>query len=443
MSETKLDPGIYLQIGSHVTEIKTANADMWRRLISGDRTASIETLAAMGWTYIALSKRREQLSEIDIAWRLNDNDMDAPPYGLREMELLARTDMSWQVYGYAYWYKLRTTGGNLRVQWLDPATIEPDYDQLDKDGQVQYFTRRVDRGVQRLLARDVVWFKAAGLRELEPGPSAAMATRIAADLLYGADLALASLFGNNALPIYLINVPPGTSEPAKQELESKWRRLINPKRRGSVDMRSMAVSSDVGIERLSLSPGELALEAIDASNRTEILAAHGVPDALVMGDAANMATADIYQTQFIGTMTARLNQIADVLDHDPDFGGRGFTMHPQPQRLPAMQSRRLSMIQGLAQALQSGMMTADEAREVLDLEPMEVTPMPEAAALDEPPQEMAARSWAWDDEAAQFRRWYKKRTGAEVEEFKSNHLTYADKLEIAAAVDGYSWHDYP
>ena len=442
-----LKPGYYLQVGDKVTALKSVSDATWQRLLTGERENSLERLASsVGWVFIALSRRREQLGEIPLQWRLNGDDIEGEPYTMRQRRLMAQTDTALQVHGVAYWHKLRMRGGGIEIRWLDPATMEPDYDHLDEEGNIAWYWRSLDTGRIRLPAEDVVRFTVVGLRELEPGPSAMHATRVAANLLYGADLALASLFGNNALPIFLIKVPAGTSEHAKEELKSGWRRMLNPKRRGSVDMRSTAVSADVAIEKLSLSPSELAIDALEDRNRDEILAAHGVPQSQVMGNASNFATADIDKISFIGTMTSRVMMIADELAHDPDFGGRGYELVPLEQQLIAVQERRLNMIQGLTIAVQAGIMTVNEARDVLDLEEITLdtdAAMPEEPQPTEEPPAVDGKAWAWQDEASQFRRWYKKRNGADVAEFNANHLTYADKLEIAAAVDGYSWHDYP
>lgn len=448
MDYDDLKPGYYLQVGDRVTALKSVSDATWQRLLTGDRETGLERLAAsVGWVFTALDRRRIQLSEIPVQWRRNGDDMDGAPYKMRQRRLLAQTDTSMQIYGVAYWHKLRNRGGGVvRVTWLDPTTIEADYNRLDESGNIAWYRRQTDNGVMMLPATDVVRFTAVSLRELEPGPSAMQATHIAADLLYGADLALSSLFGNNALPIFLIKVPPGTGEVAKEELQSGWRRLLMPKRRGSVDMRSTAVSADVSIEKLSLSPAELSIDAIEDRQRDEILAAHGVPASQVMGNAANFATADIDKVTFIGTMTSRLLSIADELAHDADFGGMGYELVPLPDELPVMQTRARQRLESLKLAIEAGL-PLDVAIDVVGLDlPDDVRAVLSIdATLDDVPmpQQEPAKSWAWDDEAAQFRRWYKKRAGAEVDEFNSNHLTYADKLEIAAAVDGYSWNDYP
>lgn len=61
-----------------------------------------------------------------------------------------------------------------------------------------------------------------------------------------------------------------------------------------------------------------------------------------------------------------------------------------------------------------------------------------------------AKSAAWQLDAQAFRRWYKKRDGADVGGFKSNHLSRADKLAIADEIGGgaaedapFRWQSYP
>ena len=446
-----LKPGLYLQVGQKVTAVK--NASFLEALMRGhsQHDLTLESLAEkVGWVFIALQQRRTQLIEIPLQWRLNDDDIDDPPYTMNEMDLICRLDMALQIYGYGYWYKERTRGGGITIKWLDPTSVEPDLVRLDRDGRIARFWRTTREGLRKtLLAEDVIYFQAPGLREIEPGTSAMYATKIAGDLLYGSDLALSSLYGNNALPIHLISVPMATSREDKQELESRWRRFLNPKRRGSVENRVVAVNADangsgVTVTQLSFSPDQLGTETIETSNRLEVLAAHDVPEALIVGDAANMATAEYYDVRFINSMAARIKQIANVLDHDADFGGQGYELVPAHQRLPTMQKWYITMAASALPLVQSGIMSVDEIREWMNLDPAvnitEPQPEPETAVTE--PDE-TAKSFVWDDEAKQFRRWYKKRPGADVGEFNANHLTHADKVIIADELLRESIESYP
>jgi hypothetical protein len=82
-------------------------------------------------------------------------------------------------------------------------------------------------------------------------------------------------------------------------------------------------------------------------------------------------------------------------------------------------------------------------------------PEPESMPLQlqmaqQPPElveDEQVKSQLWHDDAARLKTWYKKRPDADIAEFKSNELSYLDKLEILSEMNRdagiYDWRNYP
>ncbi|MCO5189178.1 MAG: phage portal protein [Anaerolineae bacterium] len=366
-----LKPGFYLQVGDSIKSVKSVPGETLEALLLGrSGKPTLELLAgSVGWVFTALETRAEMIKQIPVVWRKDDRDSDNPPHPMKLRSLLCQTDTALQTYGQAFWYKERYMSGKIRVHWLDPLSITCDMLTIDEYGEYTQYFRILQNGQQKTLsADDVIHFMRPGLREMEPGTSAAAASRLAAEVLQGSTTAVSSTFGNNALPIFLIHVPAGTQREDRESFVEKFLRIANPKKYGSVERRAVGVPDGVSITKLSFSPAELALDSVEESKRLEILAAHGVPESVLISNAANHAVKEDDTVTFIMRMASRLKDIADVLADDPDFAGWELVL--QIQKMPAMQMRNLAMVEALALATGQPFITGDEARDYLDLEPL-------------------------------------------------------------------------
>ena len=319
----KLNPGVYLQHGDSVKSLEILRSEIFD-LGSKSAPVDVDTLAAqVSWVYIALSLRKERILEVPMSWRKSGELVSGPDVEFKMRGLLPRIDEAIQLYGRAYLYKLRNANGNFAgVRWVDPLTITPEVDSgFRRPEQVNWYTRELSgRDDMDIPAKDIIDITVRGQRELVPAPAAAAATSLAAQIVHGMQSAQDNVYDNNAIPPVLINVPQNIDEQEKLRLQSFWRRLYNRDRGSDGGQRVVAVRDGVTVQQVELDFSKLLMTEIEESQVLSILNAHGVHDAIGRADAsANRSTREEATRNFIATLGARAEFIAEIINDDPDM----------------------------------------------------------------------------------------------------------------------------
>ena len=445
-----LKPGLYLQVGAEMKAIRTPQdgyISNWGEfgdwLTDYHGHPSLESLAEqVAWIFVAINKRRQQLLEIPYAWLRGKEESEIPPFNMPFKQHLQQIDTAMQLYGEAFLYKRRNIGGMFTIRWLDPQTIEPDYETATDDG-IQQYLRLLDNGQKMALpATDVIRFVLPGLRELRPGPSAGTATRLAASVLRGIDQTASTLYKNNALPVMLVKVGVGTAQPEVEKTESFFERLLN-RNKGTNEVRVVAVAGEVEVVTLSYAPKDLDQSPLTKQQIETILAAHDVPQSAIKSDAANYATAVAAMRGFVSAIGARFEYIAAVYNEDLDLMKAGFTLQVRTQDHYTMKEDEANRAEAAFNYKQTGVSTEgalwlvgidmDEVPEglvLIDPEP-EPEPIPEQFAAP-PPLPNEGRQ----EETRQFKNWIKKRTNPDPAQFEAYYLTDEEKGVIFAQVTG-------
>lgn len=455
-----LKPGLYIASGGAVKAVTN-----WDTLFSGTPAKSdIEQLAeSVSWVFTALLKRDTYMHQIPYQWTLRGQPVKEVAFEpdfydrtITTIDLAVRIDLAMQLYGRAFLNRLRGAGARgqfLGFQWLDPATIRPNPQSVRNQRYAQYF--RMEDGHERpISADDLLIISRPGLRELDSAPSAGQATRLAAGILYGADVTMESLYRNNLVPPVLISVPYTTQPDDKAEIRKRWERILNPRQWFSAEHRAIPVNQGPNGEQPSITTLSLAPDSAQMSVETEariraIGEAHGVPFPILYGSSGGAATAtwrDTAVQEFIGTLAGRFNQIAEAINLSPEVDALGYVLEVQENAHPAMRPDNSSQAQVFAQLVAAG---ADPMAAAilagLDLSALEakgvelVTFTPEPAPVTVTPITTQA-----DEEAAQLKRWIKARLndGREIDlsRFKSAALSDRDKrlilLEVTHLEDG-------
>jgi hypothetical protein len=447
-----LKPGLYLQVGAELKAVRTQDGYMSNWGEFGDWLTdyhgrpSLESLVEqVAWQYVAISKRKQQLLEIPYGWMRGEEESEVPPFEMPFKEHLQQVDHSLQVYGEAFLHKRRNIGGMFGVRWLDPNTIEPDYETADDDGVKQYL-RLLDNGQKiPLPAEDVVYFAIPGMRELRPGASPANAARLSAQIMRGIDQTASTLYKNNALPVMLVKVGVGTSQPERERTENFFKRLFN-RNKGTNEIRTVAVAGEVEVETLSYAPKDLDQSPLTEQQVETILATHDVPLSVVKSDAENFATAIASLRGFVSAIGARFDYISDVYNEDPDFMGAGFTLQVRTQDHYAMKEDEAQRAEAAFNYTQAGA-TKEEAYFLVGIDPEEFPDWvveaiekaeeeaeePEPMPQQFPPSQPIAEQEA---EARSFKNWLKKRDNPDPSDFEAYYLTDDEKGVIFQQVKG-------
>ena len=463
-----LEPGLYIARGDAVKRIAEGNDFL---SLFGHRYNQVEQLAeAVTWVFIALNKRRTQMRELFRygQWERGDGqEVDGPPFVFDLMREFVRIDQALQLTGQAFLLKQRRGRRVVGIRWLDPLTVEPDKQTAEViPGGVQ-FTRyiRNDPATGRreaLDGRDVIHFYIPGLREIDPGTTAGDATKMAAQVLYGMAETFSTFYENNALPVMLVNVPIGTQGEDVKAIESRFWRIFNP-RKGTRENRTIGVREGVTVTPLSLNPTDLDFAALEDSKIKAIVTAHDVPFELI-ADVANYAVANDRRRDFVGAIGQRIEDLAHVINGDPDIKALGVSYTLDVDQHWSMKGDEAAAaisfqryLQGMTPWAAAFLMGITEETFPDDMRARGIWAQPQAQAQAIEPlpadnggvpdiavavDDMTTKA-AEQSELAQFRRWYKKRLGADVDDFTGHYVTKADKLLVADELLRGAWEVYP
>lgn len=439
------EPGLYLAQNGSIKSLQSLDA-----LFSGAGfTPDVEKLAgSVAWVFVALNNRKERLLEIPYTWLQGEQEKPTNELPFRfQYRDLQRIDESLQLYACAYFHKERRGNRVVRLKFLDPTTMMPDESSLTTDGYRYYFrTLDISARRERVPVEDLIVIGIMGIRELDVSTPAAAATKLAAEILYGMNHTVSALYKSNAIPPTLLQVHPSTSVQEAEKLESRFWRLLNPRKSNETDRRVMAVT-ETKVETLSLSPRDLRQSETETNETHKILAAHGVPYSVVFEDAANMATAAIYQRAFTARMGQRLQLIADIINEDADIANYGVRLIPQPEQHESMAVDHGLMADAFLKYRQGGM-RPEAAGYMVGITPADFPADFGAIYEESQPVQMAPvmddqKTAGYRVELAQFKRWYSGRIGADVGEFDAVHLSHADKILAADDILRRSVEVYP
>ena len=460
----ELKPGLYLQQGTAVKRI--AEGDDFLSIL-GYRQDEIERLAgAVAWVFIALNKRRTQMGELFRygSWQDSRGEIDAPSFAFNVKRELPRIDEALQLMARAYLLKQRKGRRLVGLRWIDPTTIAPDEQTaVVVPGDVQ-FTRywRTDPVTGKrepIDGNDIIHFMIPGQRELEPGTSAGAATKLAAQIVYGMGEMFGTFYANNALPVMLVSVPASTSDKDKEEMQSRFWRIFNP-RRGTRENRTIGVREGVTVQKLSIDPESLDAIALEESKIKAIVTAHDVPYDMV-AEAANYAVSQDRRREFVGAIGQRMEDVLGIIANDPDIKAMGVEYLVDVEQHWSMKRDEADAaiafqryLLGLTPQAAGWLMGItedsfpDEIRAAgIWATPQSTTPTIGGPSLSDssgmPDPATSIDEAAKSAELAQFRRWYKKRMGSDPEDFEAQHIDRADKLLIVDEVLRSSWAVYP
>ena len=436
-----LKPGQYLQVGSNIKAVTSIN-ELAAWLGDGTtRNPSPQQLAGIvAWVFIALRKRRAQINQTPISWHRGDDELEAE--ALLEFDPLfqmARVDKAVEVGGVAYLHKLRGGRGQLvGLRWLDPDTIEPDGKSVDRTGYTQYI-RHINGQQIPLPADDIIRIYLPGLRELAPDVSAGQASSREAQIIHGMAKTLDGFFESGGLPVLWVDVAAtGPLESVINQLKERWRRLL--RREGDGTNKLIVTSGGSTVTTISLAPEQLDTTNISQDKADAILAAFGVPGALVHKDV-NRAEAELKAEQFADDIVGRLRLYMRIINNDKDVKGLGLSLVAHPDRMEVYQRRELLQAEALQRLTGAPVMTINEARERLALEP--VPGGDEIARPDQgfgmlpgltAPVPDSEPSKAWKAELSALRKFIKNGQHR-VRWFKSNELTDSEIMTEIMELD--------
>jgi HK97 family phage portal protein len=253
--------------------------------------------------------------------------LDRPNEQLDGFRLWLWTSATKEVYGEAFWLKLRDDRGRVReIQPMHPANVIVERDEL---GALVYYYAAGVRDMSTLPeipAADVVPFAEYDPETLARGMSSLEPLR---DTLYSEDAArraTASWWKRGARPSIAL-VHPGTlSKPAQERLRATWDRNHT-----GADLMGGTAILEEGMkpEVIQLSAEEMQYVESRKLNREEVCAAYDMPPPVVhiLDHATYSNISEQMRSLYRDTQAPRLNGYESAVQHHlvPDFDRSGTT----------------------------------------------------------------------------------------------------------------------
>lgn len=366
--------------------------EAWQQITGGDSGAhNVHSFyKVVPWLNRGVNLRADAVSAIPYTLRkigsdqVIENPEQVIKWWLDMPDLLDHIEGDRTLYGAAYLEKLKNAFGiDKGARRLDPTTIRPKYSKTEG---LQYFERNLEGKTIKLTPGEEIAYSWVTNRKAETGPgtSAAQAALAAAGVLKNIDVFAASYFGRGAINTLLIDVEEGNPSGSDMTRLEEW---IKRRVQGIANAFSVNVGKRrLNVHELGSKAADLALPELSKSKREDIATALGVPQSMLFSNAANYAVAESDTLNFHDkTVIPEARKIEAFLNKFL-FNSLGYVFAFEYGRIAVFQKQELNKSQGVRGLFEAGIVTRDEAREILN---METRVAPKAAADDTPAEDVA------------------------------------------------------
>jgi HK97 family phage portal protein len=417
------------------------------RDLSASKADLARAYTAAVWAYRCIKLRADAVAGVPLVLKdangaaIEDHLLlrllrDVNPVTMNLGDLLRATEAAYNIWGAAYWLKLRAPGraGVRWLQWLNPQTVEVETDEAR--GVVAY-KQTVGSHVRLFAPEDVIAF-----RNFHPmddlgglSPLSVALAEVNAEL--NAARFVAAFFANDARPAGLLTTDQPLMESDVERTRRWWQRLFQ----GAANRwKTGIVGGGLRWQTITFAPQELALAELRAEDRRAICAAFGVPAGMAGAwEATTYATAREQKASFYeDTIIPQLDYYAEVLNwalvpHYPDLTARGASLGWDIDSIEALGETATEKVTRLVMLLEAGAMTRAEVRAALGIVEsagMEQDDAPDGGA--EGASEAENEDAAIKAEMDRWRRFALRRiqSGRRMRAFRSEVLSEATRARI-------------
>lgn len=235
----------------------------------------------------------------------------------------AWTSSTRDVYGEAFWGKVRDKGGRPVELW----PLHPTCMTLEEDGTWTYRSGKIE--VTRIPPADIVHFQSYNPDSLHRGMSKLEPLRRTLENEDYSRRATSAFWRNGARPGFALAHPGELGEPAQNRLRAQWDEMVS----GADNTgRTLILEEGMKPEKLSLSAEEAQYIQGRKLNREEVVAAYDMPPPAVhiLDHATFSNITEQFRSVYRDTMGPVLNGYESVLEHqlrgseNPVLGGPDF-----------------------------------------------------------------------------------------------------------------------
>lgn len=333
-------------------------------------------------------------------YRGNDEVTDKEtPEGWRQLMYDMAAD--YVLFGAAYALIERNRFGVARPRRLQPQTIDVKFDQVS--GKPVEFWRSANGGSARFSADEIVYVFAPNyFGEAGPG-NAPIDAALAAAGLSSAQFDMLKGYYERGAPLTLFTYSGLMDESEGNALVRWWNEVI---RRGQQAYRAILMRGDVKPQVFGSNAKDAFTPEVINWVRESICVALGIPMSVILSNAANYATAmsdrAVLQENTLRPMVERLFSAWN----EQYFSKFGLEIWAEHDATNANSQAFLERATALAQVVGAPVMTVDEGRALLNLDPLPETVAPVAPAVapavqpqeaaPEPPTQEQLKGWRRD-----------------------------------------------
>lgn len=360
----------------------------WGQHGDSDKLTEHGAYQAVSWVRRCVEVRCNALSSIPVKYYVGDAPVKAVPptdkpkesdkepaaeetdweYADLMPHILWMTEAALQVYGAAYWLRLRNPFGFEKgYRWLYPPSITPKY---DKRRGLTHFERRVNGEPETLPLNQAVYVWTPNLAsELGPGKGWVSGILTEGGIARNMNTFASDFFARGAMPGTVLSVEGNPSQAELDRLEQWWKRFVGGVKRA---WETVAVKASVKPIVVGYPTNQLAMPELLNMVRQQIAVAAGVPQTM-LEDAANFATATEHHQAFYSETVVPEAVIIEAALNTQIFEPMGLRCVIDWQSLDVFQQDEAERGQALAQYVAAGV-PLDLAMEMLGVDlPNEMT----------------------------------------------------------------------
>lgn len=441
--------------GKKAIPINALPEEAWTILSGADQgTEESRYYDSVAWLYRCVNIRANALAQVPWAIVRGETDIwlsddPAPPTGFEWAAdlpaLFAQTEAALTILGKAFWFVTQNKVRPLGLRWLTPTSITPIWDEVK--GIIGY-KRQLSKREVPLKLEEIVYFALRNpLHETEEGTSPAQAAMAASGVLFNVDKFASGFFERGAIKATLLTVPPNSPKAEVEKLDAWWKRTF----RGNSKAWETAVTP-TSVEPKVIGEGiaELGNSELSREKREDIATALGIPHSLVFSDAANYATAQQDELNFLRyTVIPAANVVAECINKQL-LTRYGYSLQFRPQQMDAYQEDENARSTSLSALVSAGvpLLTAMSIlgydlteEQIAEIQAAEQEKRANAEAMQERFDSAADNEPEADQEAEEDEeRWQRKalnalRAGKSASvPFESQHIDAMRQNEIAFAL---------
>jgi HK97 family phage portal protein len=268
--------------------------------------------------------------------------------------------------GGAYLMPERNKVKLLGLRWLRFDTVTP---LLDSQAGLAGFERSIGAGEPLKCTPDDIVHIWLPDPDVEIGPGVApteVALKPALTILRASEY-VESFFERGGMNVTLLIVDPSTGTDDMKRLETWWKRLTRGVKKA---WEAIAFKKNVEVKQFGYAPEQMAMPELRAGALREIANAFGVPEFYLSSDVANYATAENYSLTFNEDVIQAELELIETALNDQLLAQVGLKMTFHAERLEVFQKSELAKAQGITELVGAPILSVNEGREMLELDPV-------------------------------------------------------------------------